>query len=135
MCIADWQLGRLIRSLPPRAVGVGGTSLPLAVFNKDRVAISFAAIGQDVAVVTPRVTATALLGFPIIQPASIVAITDPIFAYTPHLHFTLKDHGDLPMQAWNGISSTTGVVIIVIEYLLPEDVLSLTPDELRKRAK
>lgn len=52
----------------------------------------------------------------------------------PYLHFTLKDYGDLPMQWWYGIAATVEDIITVIEYILPDGVLAMTPDELRKAA-
>lgn len=46
-------------------------------------------------------------------------------------HFTTKDYGDLSMQQWSGVSLGGSITTTIIEYILPEDVLRMTPDELR----
>lgn len=61
------------------------------------------------------------------------AQTVDTFLATMHRHFTLKDYGDLPMQDWHAVGDDGATTVTVIEYTLPEDILRLTPDQLRQR--
>lgn len=174
MCIADWRIGRLIRS-SVRVVSVGATDTIIAAANRDRVAITFVndsagliAIqpqtgvsngqgftltgGSDSITTAQAVTTTGTLGpsalalnsantlisanytgtAGVMAEASTATVTGTgtVPTFSPYLHFTLKDYGDLPMQAWVGISFTGGDTITVIEYFLPESQLNLLLEQL-----
>jgi hypothetical protein len=135
MCIQDWQIGRLIRSAASRFICNGSGNQEMLRRNKDRVAVSFAATGVDIIWIRPGPSVGSNDMFPLVTVVSNSIGLDTLTTidYYTH-HFTTKDHGDLPALDWVA-SGAASAEILIVEYFLPEDVLYLTPEELRKRAK
>lgn len=120
MCISDWRIGRLIRSVGTvwnTGSGVGVNIPP----NKQRVGLTFAADANGAAV-----SAAAILTFT----GGGVLVIGNGRAMT---HITLLTHGDLPTRGGiitTVVSLSTGAWI---EYLLPEECLAAGLEEFKRQ--
>jgi len=114
MCINDWRIGRLIRSVFYPAEGHVGSTLTLPT-NYQRVGLTLTAIE----------TAVPTGGGILAQDGST---GNTIFMLSPEasiFHCTLATHGDLPMRRWffTPVGGTT-LAFSVIEYIAPEEYLA-----------
>lgn len=134
MCLQDYQIGRLVRA-EVRMVPTSSTTFELAPRNKDRVAITFAFGNPQGVNISPEIDAVLYEGFPLATEYSTLTPATVGNYYDWQVrHFTVQEYGDLPMRRWHGIATGTNYNVMVIEYILPEDVLSMTPEQLRLRA-
>lgn len=119
MCISDWRLGRLVRAIS-RTEAIQPASDLLIAAVQQRVGISFLLpLGTFNVDVVPDADYALDTGF---------RMSTSVGFY----HFTVTNHGDLPMRRWtvHNLSVITANVGI-IEYFLPEEVLSQAMEELR----
>lgn len=179
MCIQDWQIGRLIRTIRSEVTIASGNTQILQR-NKNRVGITFCNGNQQSVYLSPispyntrqgiMIPGSSLSGSTGGSPAAVMggasAITADnsantllsanytgtidftgvtisetaggtfdLFMASRPLHVTLKDYGDLPMQVWYAACPEGGDSITILEYILPDGVLAMTPDQLREAAK
>jgi hypothetical protein len=113
MCVNDWRLGRLIRSRVTTFTSPA-TLDQLAARNADRVGITFSVFeaGSDLTILVDEAGSG----------KSFVVLT-PNY---PWIHLTLQEHGDLPTKRFRMGANVPALNITVIEYFLPERVLSET---------
>ena len=113
MCVGDYKLGRLVRSIVRQGLfNVGGEITLLR--NPDRVGVT----------IFPPSSAN--IQITIDQPAGL---TTSAFMEPTHdlWNFNLLTHGDLPTREWHIIKLTGQGNIMVIEFTLPETVLAGDP--------
>jgi len=119
MCIGDWRLGRLVRS-------VGRTVIP-SDGDTDRFGPSRQRVGLTFEVHLPT---------PVVNSACLITFTNGqrllVGAGTNSLHVTIATHGDLPTYGFTVDLLTTGVTCTVIEYFAPEEYLQAGLDEFRR---
>jgi len=120
MCVGDWRLGRLIRSRGNHLVPIGNIigTLPR---NQQRVGVTFCAF-PSTEVFTLAVRYGGVETFTVGQFITTALVQ----------HYTIVEHGDLPMQEFLCVVGAGGTVE-VIEYFLPEDALHMLPDAIDAR--
>jgi hypothetical protein len=134
MCLEDYQIGRLIRAAPKyfTVLAAGGVIL---LPNKDRVAVGFYGSAEHAVTVCPEIDSILDQGIVLTGEFTSAGILSDVAGSMPNgYHFSLTMHGDLPTRKWHGVASVENTPILIIEYFLPEEVLRLTPEQLRQRA-
>lgn len=135
MCLQDLQIGKLTRSVVSRVlIGSGPTTFLRRDAN--RVAVTIASESEFSIGIIPELAADGNTNIPLVVLEPTQAAVDPGFTVSRFVHhFTLQQHGDLPTRSWSAVGSDSLAALVVIEYLLPEEVLHLTPEELRQRSR
>jgi hypothetical protein len=134
MCLEDYQIGRLIRSVC-KVVTVTTGDTELVKPDKDRVAITFSVTTPANTFVTPRDLLGKNNGFVIADLSSLIpAVGGGQVNIERFAHFRIVEYGDLVTKGWLGTSDAEEIDFVIVEYILPEEVLHLTPEQLRQRA-
>lgn len=120
MCVSDWRVARLIRCNLIAAITPPQTTFILLP-NRQRVGVSIC--------VTPAL-ANVLIQ---VRNSDATITINETFAPFQFFHFTTKSHGELPTLRWNVTADGVDDVVSVIEYLLPEELLSIDPRQLVAR--
>lgn len=123
MCMGDWRLGRLIRSVGRNLI-VAGTGPTLVAANQQRVGITFCAFPNAGNTLTINVR----------KAGALVASLSDLGSINMLQHFTLMSHADLPTYEFTAVLAVAGNVDI-IEYILTEEALRLLPKELESQWK
>ena len=111
MCIKDWQVGRLIRSVASN-VTVGASSVSIVGSDKQRAGIYFWNSGTTG-------TMTVNTGM------ALETLTDSN-------QYSLPTYGDFSTHAFDAIGSGAGGNLYIVELMLSETALAMDNDELRK---
>lgn len=120
MCLGDWRLGRVIRHQITNIPNSNAT-FQLCPANNQRVAVNIAITGINIASTF----------FVDVQIESLL-----VFHLTSNLnyvHYDITQYGDLPTKAVNMVSTLSTGTIAVIEWFLPEDVLSAGIEEFMRQ--
>ena len=118
MCIKDWQIGRLIRSVASN-VTVGASSVSIVGSDKQRAGIYFWNSGTTTIFVGDTGTMVVNTGL------GIPTLTDSN-------QYSLPTYGDFATHAFDAIGSGAGGNLYVVELMLTESALALDNEELRK---
>lgn len=118
MCIKDWQVGRLIRSVA-RNVTVGASSVSIVGSDKQRAGIYFWNSGTTTIFVGDTGTMAVNTGI------ALETLTDS-------KQYSLPTYGDFATHAFDAIGSGAGGNLYVVELMLTESALALDNEELRK---
>lgn len=120
MCLMDWQLGRLVRRVT-HPTSVISFIIPS---NPNRIGLMLSGARGD------GIINGALLQIGINDSGTTeIVINDN----SPPQLFTTYMHGDLPMQKWLCTPSDNSTFWCFTEFLLPNDYLNLSVEELRKK--
>lgn len=120
MCVGDWRLGRLVRSVHSTWIISGSGNLVLPA-NPQRVALSVSLTTAHASALT---WANLAVGS---TPLTVIPLNDS------HFHITLLTHGDLVTKSFTisqGSNASTGSWV---EYLLPEGMLTEALETFRRQ--
>jgi len=120
MCLGDWRLGRVIRHQITNFTNTVAT-YQICAANNQRVAVNIAAVGVN---------------FPTTYFVDVQIDSLMVFHLTGtvnFVHFDITQYGDLPTKSINIISTLSVGSIAVIEWFLPEDVLSAGIEEFMRQ--
>lgn len=117
MCMNDWRIGRLIRSVP-RLAEVGPAASVTIPSNQNRVALHIGIV-TEIEIVTDSLAPS--------NPTCIITLDGiKIFrmdVFTRNYYLTLVSHGDLPTKSFVVGPASGFMDISIIESFLPESVL------------
>lgn len=119
MCLQDWRIGRLIRTVP-RSVSLAAAATLTLGRNPQRVGFFI------------EMNATSRAGGGNADLTIDGAPLNPFTAFQPARLFTVSDYGDLPTREiilTNNVGTTT---FGVIEWFLPEQILQQSVEAIRK---
>lgn len=120
MCISDWRLGRLIRSVSTPFSTAAGTGLVYGR-NPQRVGVTILMTTPD-----PGSGGAFTIAFDGGGAGALPAEN------APH-SFTLQSHGDLPTRAFVLAAGSAAGAGIVIEHFMPESYLQAGLDEFKRQ--
>lgn len=119
MCFADWRAGRLIRTVV-NTIGFNTGDKLIYPANMQRVGISFY---EGLGVTTLTNTA-------IVTVDNTGQFAVPV--NTLGLHFTLATHGDLPTHTFVVSKQAGAPVILVLEYIAPEEMIVAAIEDFKR---
>src|SRR3972149_4559685 len=120
MCVGDWRLGSLVRSVTVANSILTTASISIPA-NSSRVAITFVING----------TAVTNNGSLFVDGVQIGTIAPPAASLR---HFTMLEHGDLPTKGWSFTNIGPGTVILtVVEYFLPKSIITAGLEEFKRQ--
>lgn len=122
MCVSDYRLGSLIRSVI-RTFSVTSAQTFTIEANQERVGLTILARGASAN------------GSPIISVDGNDGFVIGGSTYTFPWHITTQTHGDLPTHAFSGtgVNAVTPATGLIIEYLLPRSVIGAMLEEFRRQ--
>lgn len=122
MCVSDWRLGSLVRSVI-RTFSVTSAQTFTIAANQERVGLTIAAF------------ASSAIGSPLISIDGLSGLIIGGSTYTFPLHITMQTHGDLPTHAFSGTGSNavTPATGVIIEYFLPRSVIGAMLEEFKRQ--
>lgn len=122
MCVSDYRLGSLIRSVI-RTFSVTSAQTFTIAANQERVGLTIMGRGANTN------------GSPIISVDGNDGFVIGGSTYTFPWHITMQTHGDLPMRAFSGTgaNAVTPALGLIIEYLLPRKVIGAMLEEFQRQ--
>lgn len=117
----DWAVDRLIRC---KIRLVPGTFIPPFNIAANHCRVGMQIIEQDI---------PAEMTFGVVKGGVVFPMFQVVDMFRWPM-WTLLEHGELPTLAWQVIANPNGNVLNIVEYILPEDVLTLNP-QLLERAR
>lgn len=122
MCLGDWRLGRLIKSVPRNQVVVGPATFDIP-HNNQRVALQ---------IYTDAGTILGGNGMSIFRGTTLVYLISPVGG---PFYVDLKDHGDAPVHKYTCDPGANTVTVMIVEWFLPEPVLNEALECLQREYK
>lgn len=119
MCIGDWRLGAVIRSVVSEKLTLATTST-IILANNTRVGIT---IGLAI----PGAT-TASYGT--VKPEGLQLVL--LNSSHPFVHFTLATHGDLSFRSFTLTAANINCQFGIVEYFMPEEYLRVGIEEFKR---
>lgn len=121
MCMSDWRLGRLIRTVGSFQTVANAGTMVIGT-NRDRVGI----------IISIDVSSTASVTRVSIDVDGLRAMS--LSTTNPQVIYTLASHGDLPTRQFTMTAQGTGFNIGVLELIAPEKMIDAAIEEfVRKR--
>jgi hypothetical protein len=117
MCVGDYRLGRLIRSVV-RSVNTSATASTTILASPQRVGIIFG-ISEN-AFINTRSVGITVDGFDGFH----------ISGNHPYLAFNMLEHGDLPTRKFVVSSLGSTAIFICVEQFLPEEALNIPLEDI-----
>jgi len=119
MCISDWRIGRLIRSVSStQTPGIGASAtLPR---NPQRVGL----------LISAQSTLAISTHYPIISVAGVVISW--MRNGDNAMMFTMQQYGDLTTRDWSVLTPTAATVLSFTEFFLPEEILAAGLEEFKR---
>lgn len=126
MCLTDWRLGRLTRSIPSSITVAFGTPMSIAA-SSQRVAIRLSISSTITPVFDSIAASNPSL---IVSSGGLVVSKLDVFNRTELLSFIT--HGDMPSRAFTISIAASSLVLSVIEWFLPEEVIQEALENLKR---